>query len=326
MTESRKTEFKCEFCDSIFTRSYNLKRHIERKHDAQNVTPVAQNVTPIAQNVTPIAQNVTLLEENKKLQENQCSHCNKILANKYSLKRHNIKCTGVKDPYICNFCNKSFNTRNGKSKHIKICKIKNTALIVSPNNASNATNPSNATDTVVQQTINNTINNTTTTNNAINNGTINYNIIVYDEKKTNFLKDHISNRTLHYILHANTDETVFSKYNSELMERPENNCVRKSDKRSNYSQIHVGENKWKNIPDRKIYPELISQIAEDMQEVVNDKFENLKSKEKLFDLLDYFIFKQVPEDNKETERRYKQIYNLVVEEQKLYAIGASNNY
>ena len=192
MTESRKTEFKCEFCHSIFTRSYNLKRHIERKHDAQNVTPVAQNVT--------------LLGENKNLQENQCSHCNKILANTYSLKRHNIKCTGVKDPYICNFCNKSFNTRNGKSKHTKICKLKN------------------------------------------------------------------------------------------------------------------------NIPDRKIYPELISQIAEDMQEVVNDKFENLKSKEKLFDLLDYFIFKQVPEDNKETERRYKQIYNLVVEEQKLYAIGASNNY
>jgi hypothetical protein len=183
-------------------------------------------------------------------------------------------------------------------------------------------NPSSVTNTITNNT-SNTINNTI--NNNINNGTINYNIIIYDEKKTPFLKDHITNRKLRNILYTNTDETVFSKYNSELMERLENNCIRKSDKRSNYSQIHVGENKWKNIPDKKIYPGILSQIAEDMQDVVNDKFENLKSKEKLFDLLDYFIFKEISDDNKETERRYKRIYNLVLEEQKLYAISAARN-
>ena len=60
-----------------------------------------------------------------------------------------------------------------------------------------------------------------------------------------------------------------------------------------------------------------------MQDVVNDEFENLKSKEKLFDLLDYFIFKETSDDNKEAERRFKRIYNLIVEEQKLYAIEAA---
>ena len=315
MTETIKSEFKCEFCDSNFSRAYNLKRHTERKHVAQNVNPVAQNVNLFAQNVNPVAQNVNLFQENKILNENQCIHCKKILANKWSLKRHNIKCTGVKDPHICNFCNKAFNSRVGKSKHIKICKVKNNALIVRAVDE-------NSTQPLVTNNITN--NNINTTNN-INNGTINYNIIIYEDKKTKFLKDHMSNKTLRHILYNNTDETVFSKYNSELMERLENNCIRKSDKRSNYSQIHVGENKWKNIPDRKIYPEIISQIAEDMQDVVNDKFENLKSKEKLFDLLDYFIFKETSDDDKEAERRYKRIYNLVLEEQKLFAISAARN-
>ena len=211
-----------------------------------------------------------------------------------------------------------FGSRAAKSRHIKICKVKNTALIVKPVD----TNIQALTGQQITNN-NNIINNNNNTNITNNVGTINYNIVIYDDKKTKFLKDHITHQRLRHILYSNTDETVFSKYNSKLMERAENNCIRKSDKRSNYSQIHIGENKWKNIPDKKIYPEIISQIAGDMQDVVNDKFENLKSKEKLFDLLDYFIFKETSDDNKEAERRYKRIYNLVVEEQKLYAIEAA---
>ena len=327
MTETNKTIYKCEFCDSTFSRTYNLRRHVIRTHDAQNVTPdaqnvtpVAQNVTPDAQNVTPIAQNVTFFKEHNNIQENQCTHCNKILANKWSLKRHNIKCIGIKDPYICNFCNKSFNTRNGKCKHIKICKLKNSALIIRPTNINSA-----AQGNLIPNVINNVNNITNNNTNNINNGIVNYNIIVYDEKKTNFVKDHITLKEFKYILNTNTDETVFSKYNRQLMQREENNCIRKLDKRSNYSQIHLGDNKWENIPDIKVYPEIISQLAVDMQDEVNDKYDNLKSKEKLFDLLDYFIYKQITDDDKETERRYKRIYSLVLLEQKLAAISAGQN-
>ena len=333
MTENKKLENKCINCDCSFTRLYNLRRHTERKHKnivaqkcnpfAQKCNPFAQKCNPFAQKCNPFAQNCNPFQENEKVEENQCIYCKKILANKWSLKRHNIKCTDTKESnsYECNFCNKIFNTRNGKSKHLKICKIKNTALIIKPSEDTNI-NTNNSTQPMVINNNNiNNINNNITNN--TNNGTINYNIVIYDEKKTNFIKEHITYEKLKFLLNTNTDETVFSKYNSQLMEKEENNCIRKSDKRSNYSQIHIGENKWKNIPDKKIYPEIISQIAGDMQDMVNDKFKNLKSKEKLFDLLDYFIFKETSDDDKETERRYKKIYNLIIEEQKLYAINAA---
>ena len=295
------SNYKCQFCDYESNKKYNLTRHMDIKHMQQKVSPVQQKVSH---------------EDIHNILSFTCNNCNKSYKKQWILNRHIKKCTGIKDPLLCNFCNTIFTCKSSKSKHLKICKEKSTALIVRP--------PDENTVALSGQQITN--NNNINSNNTIitnNIGTVNYNIVIYNDKKTPFKKDHISQQKLRHILYNNTDETVFSKYNSEIMERPENNCIRKSDKRSNYSQIHVGENKWKNIPDKKIYPEIISQIAEDMQDVVNDEFENLKSKEKLFDLLDYFIFKETSDDNKEAERRFKRIYNLIVEEQKLYAIEAA---
>ena len=333
MTETINSDFKCEFCDSIFSRSYNLKRHVERKHAQQNVNIVQQNVNIAQQNVNIAQQNVNIVQQKVIISNTDtfaCIKCTRIFKKQWICTRHEKICLGTVNPLECTYCHKLYSSRQTKSIHMKKCK--ETAIVLydsnTNNNANNNTNDTINTDqpsSITNNITNNTNTNTTTNiNNNINNGTINYNIIIYEDKKTKFLKDHMTNKTLRHILYNNTDETVFSKYNSELMERLENNCIRKSDKRSNYSQIHVGENKWKNIPDRKIYPEIISQIAEDMQDVVNDKFENLKSKEKLFDLLDYFIFKETADD-KETERRYKRIYNLVLEEQKLFAISAARN-
>ena len=313
MTETIKSEFKCEFCDSNFTRSYNLKRHTERIHAAQKVNILAQKVNILAQKVNIPAQKVNILETHIL----SCTKCERTFKKHWNCTRHEKTCLGTTNPLECTHCHKIYSSKQSKYAHMKKCKEQSIVLYNGNTNLI-PSDPSSITNNITNNNINNTTNN-------INNGTINYNIIIYEDKKTKFLKDHISNAKLRHILYSNTDETVFSKYNSELMERLENNCIRKSDKRSNYSQIHVGENKWKNIPDRKIYPDIISQIAGDMQDVVNDKFENLKSKEKLFDLLDYFIFKETSDDDKETERRYKKIYNLIIEEQKLYAINAARS-
>ena len=320
------SNYKCQFCDYESNKKYNLTRHMEIKHLQKNVTLPQKNVTLPQKNVTFPQKNVTFPQKNVTLQENieqrdqnksnKCNKCEKIFCTNWYLLKHNGICKGIVTSEQCNFCNNMFASRAAKSRHLKICKEKSKALIVRPPDE-------NTVELSGQQITNNNninSNNTTITNNI---GTVNYNIVIYNDKKTPFIKDHISHQRLRHILNTNTDETVFSKYNSEIMDRVENNCIRKSDKRSNYSQIHIGENKWKNIPDKKIYPEIISQIAEDMQDVVNDEFENLKSKEKLFDLLDYFIFKQASDDNKEAERRFKRIYNLIVEEQKLYAIEAA---
>ena len=322
MTENKMSNYKCELCDYKTNKKYNLTRHTDIKHMQINVTLPQKNVTFPQKNVTFPQKNVTLPQKNvtfsqniKQSDQNTCNKCDKcekiFCTNWYLLKHYNI-CKGIVTSEQCHFCNNMFASRAAKSRHLKVCKAKNTALIIKPD-----------TETQINTgpiTNNITNNNTNITNNV---GAINYNIVIYNDKKTPFIKDHITHQKLKQILNSHTDETVFSRYNSQIMERVENNCIRKSDKRSNYSQIHIGENKWKNIPDKKIYPDIISQIAEDMQDVVNDEFENLKSKEKLFDLLDYLIFKETSDNNKEAERRYKRIYNLILDEQKLYAIEAA---
>ena len=321
MTENKCSAFSCEFCDSVFTRSYNLRRHTERKHSTQNVNLFPQNVNLPPQNVNLFPQNVNLPPQNVNLlenkinsEENTCINCNKVFANKWTLKRHNINCTGNKDPQICGFCNKSFTTRAGKSRHIKICKIKNTALIVQPNNS-------------VSETPHNDINNITNniTIGTQNNTTNNFNIVIYDQNRTNFITDHITTDILRNILLRNMDDGAIRKYSDQVMQREENNCIRKLDKRSSYSQVHIGENIWKNVPDKIVYPEIVSKIAEDMQDRVSEDFSTLKSKEKLFDLLDYIIFQQTSDDDTEMERRYKRIYNLLLDEQKLYAINSTRH-
>jgi hypothetical protein len=270
MTETIKTEFKCEFCDSNFSRAYNLKRHTERKHAQQKVIIPQQKVI-IPQQKVIIPQQKVIISDSYTF---PCTKCARTFKKQWICTRHEKTCLGTVNPLECSYCHKLYSTKQSKFVHMKKCK--ETAIVLYNGNTNNTNATTDQQPLVTNNITNNNINNT----NNINNGTINYNIIIYEDKKTKFLKDHMSNKTLRHILYNNTDETVFSKYNSELMERLENNCIRKSDKRSNYSQIHVGENKWKNIPDRKIYPEIISQIAEDIQDVVNDKFENLKSKEK----------------------------------------------
>ena len=337
MTENTKTEFKCQFCDSNFTRSYNLKRHMERKHAQQKVI-ISQDKVIIPQQKVIISKDKVIISKDKVIIPAQkvniletdglsCTKCERVFKKQWICTRHEKKCSSTINPLECTFCHKIYSTKQSKFVHMKKCKDQ--AIVLYNNNSDANTNANaNTAESLVTNNItnNNNINNINNNNtNNINNGTINYNIVIYDEKKTNFIKEHITYEKLKFLLNTNTDETVFSKYNNHLMEKEENNCIRKSDKRSNYSQIHIGENKWKNIPDKKIYPEIISQIAGDMQDIVNDKFENLKSKEKLFDLLDYFIFKETSDDDKETERRYKKIYNLIIEEQKLYAINAARN-
>ena len=276
MTENTKTEFKCQCCDSNFTRSYNLKRHMERKHAQQKVI-ISPDKVIIPQQKVIISKDKVIIPQQKviisELDTFSCKKCERVFKKQWICTRHEKKCSSTINPLECTFCHKIYSTKQSKFVHMKKCKDQ--AIVLYNNSDADANANTNTAQSLVTNNItNNNINNT----NNINNGTINYNIVIYDEKKTNFIKEHITYEKLKFLLNTNTDETVFSKYNNHLMEKEENNCIRKSDKRSNYSQIHIGENKWKNIPDKKIYPEIISQIAGDMQDIVNDKFENLKSK------------------------------------------------
>ena len=271
---------------------------MERKHVQQKViiSPdkviIPQQKVIISKDKVIIPQQKVIILETDGL---SCTKCERVFKKQWICTRHMKTCSSTINPLECTFCHKIYSTKQSKFVHMKKCKDQ--AIVLYNNNSDTNANANTAqslvTNNITNITNNNNINNINNNNtnninnnntNNINNGTINYNIVIYDEKKTNFIKEHITYEKLKFLLNTNTDETVFSKYNNHLMEKEENNCIRKSDKRSNYSQIHIGENKWKNIPDKKIYPEIISQIAGDMQDIVNDKFENLKSKEKFLEL------------------------------------------
>lgn len=88
--------------------------------EEQNVEQMGQNVEHVERNVILEVQNVEYVGQNV---EFRCGLCQKVLSCKKSLHRHRIICTESSNPLECKFCNRIFNTRSAKSKHIQKCKI-----------------------------------------------------------------------------------------------------------------------------------------------------------------------------------------------------------
>lgn len=62
-------------------------------------------------------------EEQEPLLPNQCPKCRRVLCNKYKLKTHVGKCTGL-DSKQCDICFKMFTTRQAKYNHKKFVRCK----------------------------------------------------------------------------------------------------------------------------------------------------------------------------------------------------------
>jgi uncharacterized C2H2 Zn-finger protein len=124
-----------------------LKRHINSRHKSeqnveyeltQNVSPVTQNVNQLPQIVNQLPQIVNQLPQIvNQLPQNvnhvphtffACDKCEKVFTRKDNLHRHMLKCTGNK--LQCPQCNRMFETRQARSKHIKTCKYSESREIV----------------------------------------------------------------------------------------------------------------------------------------------------------------------------------------------------
>ena len=126
--------FICETCGYATNRKYNLELHqrspnacekrLKRQHEThpcQNVNAICQNVNAACQNVNAICQNVNAACQNVNVNnKNQhiCYSCNKILANKRNLERHQETCKGI-DSLQCPKCKKTFSSKEGKYQHMK---------------------------------------------------------------------------------------------------------------------------------------------------------------------------------------------------------------
>ena len=242
--------------------------------------------------------------------DNKCSKCNKILSSKQYLEKHLLICKGVLNPLECYLCHKILANRGSKSTHLKKCKG---ILINEPS---------------TELTNNNTIINNTVINNNINNGVINNtsnitNIIIFDPLKpygTTLKTDHINLEFISKLLKIK-EKDALTLYTKKLLDNPENRCIKKTNLRSIYSQIHIGDNKWDCCYDNDIYPKFISEISNCLRKLLLSQNLNIEVINKLIEFIDYMAEDGYCNDDDkcdEIKRQYKEqikktkiiIYNL----------------
>ena len=222
--------------------------------------------------------------EIKNENKNQCIKCNKIVSSKYYLEKHLLICNGVSNPLECHLCHKILANSGSKSIHLKNCKIKLSLI--------DDEKPSIPIDNNID------------------------NIIVFNPNNPNgksFKTDHINLEFINNLLKIK-EEDALSLYTTKILDNPENRCIKKTNMRSTFSEIHVGNNKWNSYYDSDIYPKFISEISNCLCELLVDK---ISTNNKLIEFIHYGycnnddIKNKINKKHKELIQRIKAIvYNL----------------
>lgn len=255
------TRHACDFCDCDYGCLQSLRRHMVAKHAdmtvAENTIPPALETIPVALETIPPSPKAIpsaleaisndVVDQTKKY---ACEQCHREFVKKHTLKLHAKKCTGVSNPMECHLCHKVFTKSSNKARHMKICK------------QDAQTEPTTSAQTAA--TINNienqiNINNVNNIDNSVtNNLTINFNGV---SEQIQFLLDHINNEILRQAMMTQDEPNVLITYTKMLLEKFENQCVEKTNMRSEYSLVHVGDGNWELKSDCIVYPKLVADIA-----------------------------------------------------------------
>jgi hypothetical protein len=282
--------YKCLECEKAFTRSFNLRRHTVRVHknsvNAELLTK-GSNVEGPGSNVEGPGSNVD---------KHKCHKCHHNFSYNWCLTKHLLICKGDIKPFECKNCMKKFKTEKSRSKHCKKCDEKNKEGTVITTNIG------------TQNNINTQNNNNIATQNNI--------IIVYNPNGgTPFTSDHLTTEDFKKILKLaspNIDSRTMAEYSKQILSHPENRCIKKKDLKSGHSQVHTGDDNWELQLDKLVYPQLASDMANNMVEFINAKRAQLKKDvfDRLRDFVDYmadngYINTNDVERQKEIQNEYK---------------------
>lgn len=297
-TETRK-HIKCEYCDCVFTLEQNVRRHMMTRcknklpddhlqnvnNNLQNDSINLQNISMNLQNVSIDLQNVS--SDNKNDEKHKiCNHCGRVFYSQYTLTRHEKNCKGKVASLQCHLCFAEFKHASSKSRHLIDCTLlhqqkEEQALVPSKNSITSTNHHNNIQTQNIHNGDQNTTTNNTTNNNTVNN-TINNNITLLafrpeDQEQLRFITDHISIDKLVKILELQKSKDILSYYTREVMEHPDNQCVKKTNLRSCHSSIHVGNNRWETRHDSEVYPKLVADVASGFGDEINAKRKMLRS-------------------------------------------------
>jgi len=251
----------------------------------------------------------TVLGCSNTVNNNKCIKCNKILSSKRNLEKHLLICKGVSNPLECHLCHKILANSSSKSRHLKICKGPSTELtLILPNNNTIINNDNTIinNDNTIINNDNSVINNNNTT---INNN----NIIIFDPLKpygTTLKTDHINLEFISKLLKIKENDAL-TLYTKKILDNPENRCIKKTNLRSIYSQIYIGDNKWDSCYDNDIYPKFISEISNCLGDLLLSI--NLKKNviNKLIEFIDYMAEDGYCNDNNKSDEIKKQYKELI---------------
>jgi len=298
----------CSCCEYKTNKKYNLNRHMVSKHNNEpcsNATATYKNATVNNKNATVAYKNDTIANKNDTVicSDNKCTKCNKILSSKQYLEKHLLICKGISNPFECHLCHKILSNRGSKSRHLKICKGPSTELTLS----SSSPEPNN---TIINNNNNNNciINN----DNSVTNNNVT-NIIVFDPLKpygTTLKTDHINLEFINKLLKIKENDAL-TLYTKKILDNPENRCIKKTNLRSIYSQIYIGDNKWDSCYDNDIYPKFISEISNCLGDLLLSI--NLKRNviNKLIEFIDYMAEDGYCNDNNKSDEIKRQHKELI---------------
>ena len=299
----------CAHCSYTTNRTYNLNRHILTKHSCASTMPLQCN--SMEQFINNMEQNINIKEQNINIEEQyinidnqninikksveeasedgtetpgnkeyKCKTCYKYFGYLKTLKRHIAVCKKIQHPYECMNCHKLFSCSSSLCVHRKGC-ISTALISVSAKNEP-ISNQNNITAHTIDTLNNNIIQNQQNIENQNNQNIENQNITINvfpSSFKSDFNIDtsHFDEASLKQKLKY---QSIYEAVGTSLrlvLENRDNLPVKKKSIKSNYSYVHLGEDKWEMRKDKEIYGMISFHISRCIQVYLDGKnFDQLK--------------------------------------------------
>ncbi len=253
--------FKCQRCERVFKRKWDMKRHLSRKNPCMAKT---ENIPENGIKHSKIFQNIPKYSKNE-------------------VKTPSKPAKKINNRFVCEYCERTYGQKYNLNKHQKKCQIKKKVELEKKEKDKLELR------TIIEQQKNRikllehngntqTINNTNC-NNTTHNNTINITLNNYGDEDISYITEIKPKETLKYLLlqgMSGLHDYINYKYCNP--EQPQNFTIKYSNDRSKYVSIR-DQNVWKRkdkdavmneLYDRDNNVEELLQVYEKINEIADD--------------------------------------------------------